>query len=131
MLMDHKKNGYFDQIMPKVKQAIAMGNVHGSVLEIYDQVGRAMFAGQPQNQGEAQAQQPQVQQQQAHQQHQQQQQARQDKQRLEAARKAASMTPKQKQADKPSASNITEEDIFNMSAEELAKVNPKFLLKGK
>ena len=130
MLMDHKKSGLFDQIIPNVKQALAVGKVQGSFLEIYDQVGRAMFAQQQQQQGEAQAQQAAVPVQTPNPTQQALNTQKQDQQRLAAAKKAASMTPKQKQAVESSKPNITEDDIFNMSAEELAKINPKFL-KGK
>lgn len=131
MLMDHKKGGLFDQIMPAVQQQMALGRVQGTILEAYDQVGRAMFAAAPQQQqGEAQAQQPVVQQQRAPQRPtaSPQQQAQ---QKLDAAKKAASMTNTvRKQAADTSKLNITEEDIYNMSPEDLAKINPKYLRQG-
>lgn len=126
MLIEHKKSGIFDQIIPVLQQQQALGKVQGNALAAYDEIGRAMFAAAQQNQGEAQAQQQATQQQQQH--------ApvktkamKQQKETLEAAKKAASMsrTPRsQAQEAKP---KLTEEDILSMSAEEFAKVNPKFL----
>ncbi|AGY48153.1 tail length tape measure protein [Acinetobacter phage Presley] len=126
MLIEHKKSGIFDQIIPVLQQQQALGKIQSNALQAYDDIGRAMFAAAQQNQGEAQAQQQANQQQQQH--------ApnkpkamKQQKESLEAAKKAASMsrTPRsQAQEAKP---KLTEEDILSMSAEEFAKVNPKYL----
>lgn len=130
MIMDHKKQGILDQVMPIAKQELALGRTQGSLLNVYDQVGRAMFAAKQQDQGVAQAQQqaadipqnpPVKQMKQVPTNHQ-------NKQNLEAAKKAASMTRNsRKQAADNSKVDISEDDIWNMSPEELAKVNPKFL----
>lgn len=126
MLIDHKKKGIYDQVMAKVQHDIAMGQPVTNILSYYDNTGRAMFAAAQQNQGEAQAQQQAIQQQQ-HREPPVVKQIKQKQEKLEAAKKAASMTRTTRKQAAESKPKYTEDDIFNMSAEELAKVNPKYL----
>lgn len=126
MLIEHKKSGIFDQIIPVLQREMMLGKVTGNTLEAYDNIGRAMFAAAQQDQGEAQAQQ-QANQQQQHHVPTPAKNLKEKQEKLDAAKKAASMTRTPRKQAKDAKPQLTEEQIFNMTPEELAKVNPKYL----
>ena len=122
LLTDHVQNGYYDKICARLEQEQAVGRLNGmSFLQAYDTVGNMLF-GQPQQQ--APVQQPvviptqvatpvatPV--------------ASKPKASNNAARQAAAGT--QSTSAQVQQYNFTPEDIWNMSPEEFAKIDPKFL----
>ena len=122
LLTDHVQNGYYDKICARLEQEQAVGRLNGmSFLQAYDTVGNMLF-GQPQQQ--APVQQPvviptqvatpvatSV--------------ASKPKASNNAARQAAAGT--QSTSAQVQQYNFTPEDIWNMSPEEFAKIDPKFL----
>lgn len=122
LLTEHVQNGYYDKICARLEQEQAVGRLNGMpFLQAYDTVGNMLF-GQPQQQ--APVQQPvviptqvatpvatPV--------------ATKPKPSNNAARQAAAGT--QGTSAQVQQYNFTPEDIWNMSPEEFAKIDPKFL----
>lgn len=121
MLTSQAESGLFDQIMTRVMQERAVGRLQGMTnLQAYDAIGRTMFGGEPTpqqqpvtqpvvNQVAQPAPVPQVQTQRA----------------PNPARNAAAAPSTQKAGHKQS--SLTPHDIWSMSDEEFAKIDPKFL----
>ena len=122
LLTDHVQNGYYDKICARLEQEQAVGRLNGmSFLQAYDTVGNMLF-GQPQQQ--APVQQPVVIPTQA---------ATPVATSVASKPKASNNAARQAAAGTQSTSaqvqqyNFTPEDIWNMSPEEFAKIDPKFL----
>lgn len=122
LLTDHVQNGYYDKICARLEQEQAVGRLNGmSFLQAYDTVGNMLF-GQPQQQ--APVQQPVVIPTQV---------ATPVATAVASKPKASNNAARQAAAGTQSTSaqvqqyNFTPEDIWNMSPEEFAKIDPKFL----
>ena len=124
LLTDHVQNGFYEKICSRLEQEQAVGRLNGmSFLQAYDTVGQMLF-GQPQ-----QEQQQQVQQQAVITQPVAQPVAvpvaSKPKPSNNAARQAAAAT--NSTATQVQKYTFTPEELWNMSEEEFAKIDPKFL----
>ena len=124
LLTDHVQNGFYEKICSRLEQEQAVGRLNGmSFLQAYDTVGQMLF-GQPQ-----QEQQQQVQQQAVITQPVAQPVAvpvaSKPKPSDNAARQAAAAT--NSTATQVQKYTFTPEELWNMSEEEFAKIDPKFL----
>lgn len=114
LLTDHVQNGYYDAIRAKVEQEQSLGRLNGmSFLQAYDTVGNLLYG-----QAKTETQQPQPVAQPVSV-------ASKPKPSNNAARQAAAGTTST--AASVQKYSFTPEDIFNMSDEEFAKIDPKFL----
>ena len=125
LLTDHVQNGFYDKICARLEQEQAVGRLNGmSFLQAYDTVGSMLF-GQPQHQEPQQAVQqpvvntPPVAQPVAVPV------ASKPKPSNNAARQAAAAT--NSTATQVQKYTFTPEELWNMSEEEFAKIDPKFL----
>lgn len=121
MLIAHKRDGYYDQIMAHVNRERAVGRVVGNILQHYDAAGTQLFSQPNQdaaqnivaqtsdtavgNQGKSNA----------------------NNAASDARKRAASMSRPRSAATTGKQSKLTADDIFSMSAEDFNKIDPKFL----
>lgn len=118
LLTDHVQNGYYDKICARLEQEQAVGRLNGmSFLQAYDTVGNMLFSQQPAPVAQpvvAQVATPvatPV--------------ASKAKPSNNAARQAAAGTPST--ATQVQKLTLTPEQLWNLSDEEFAKIDPKFL----
>lgn len=119
-LYDQHKSGAYAQVMQAVRRENALGRTSGSVLNDYDIIGQQLFAqpsgGSAQVNQQAQAPAVKV--------------VKKVDASIEQRRKAASKVKAGKTAT-PSKSFKSPTDIFNLSAEEFANINPAMLREKK
>ena len=122
MLVQHRKSGMYDQIVSVMMQEKALGRLNGPMLQVYDNIGRALFANTSNPQGESnQVAQPSNVQQQSQTPAPSQQPAARQNSDLDKRRKAAA--PSRSTQSSGTTVNLTEQDIMNMPYEELQKIN--------